>query len=196
MNTVNTDNYTELTPSQFPKEGGELARRAEEATAATARAATTAGDELASVVREAGHDVSCATKDAAHRAADTAKEVYHSAVLKAEDTFATSKEYVRQNPVPTILGAIAVGAALGYLIVMARRKPTFGERYADEPFAAVREAVLGALAPVTHRVHQGYDSARDGANKAVDRIHHLGASSNGDSLSHRMGRIGNNLKFW
>jgi ElaB/YqjD/DUF883 family membrane-anchored ribosome-binding protein len=191
MNTVNTDKHPEPPQSQFPEDGDEFARRADVAAAATA-----AGHELAGVIRNAGDNVTCATRDAAKRAADTAKEVYHSAALKAEDTLATSKEYVRQNPVPVVLGAIAFGAALGYLIVMARRKPSFGERYADEPFAAVREAVLGAIAPVTHRVHQGYDSAREGANKAVDRIHHFGASCSGDSLSHRMGRIGNNLKFW
>lgn len=131
--------------------------------------------------------------DTAKRAGDTAKDFYHTAAVKAEETLEISKDYVRRNPVPAFLGAIAVGAALGYMVMMARRKPTFGERYADEPMVAVRDAILGALAPVTHRVHSGYDSALDGAGKAMDRMHRFGS---GNSFSHRIGRIGNNLKFW
>jgi hypothetical protein len=122
--------------------------------------------------------------------------MYHSATLKAEDTLVTSREYVRRNPVPVVLGAIAFGVAIGYTLMMARRKPTFGERYADEPLVAVREAILGALAPVTQRVHKGYDSARDGAGKVMERVHHFGPGHTVESFSDRIGRIGNNLKFW
>jgi len=137
-----------------------------------------------------------ATKDAAHRATDTAKDIYQSAALKAESTLETSKEYVRQNPVPVVLGAIAFGAALGYMLIMARRKPTFSERYVDEPLVSVREAILTALAPVTQRVHAGYDSARDGAGKLLDRVHRSNAGRNADSVSEQIGRVGSNLKFW
>ncbi len=134
--------------------------------------------------------------DAAKRAGDTAKEYGQTALVKAEEALAISKEYVRRNPVPVFLGAIAVGAALGYMVMMTRRKPTFGERYADEPMAAVREALLGAFAPVAQRVHGGYDSALIGAGKAMDRMHHFGSGRSRNSLSHRFGRIGSNLKFW
>ncbi len=87
-------------------------------------------------------------------------------------------------------------ADLGYLLIVPRRKPTFSERYADEPMAAVREVILEALAPVTQRVHKGYDSARDGAGEAMDRVHSVVSGRNGDSLSNQIGRIGSNLKFW
>jgi hypothetical protein len=86
--------------------------------------------------------------------------------------------------------------AIGYMVMMIRRKSTFGERYADEPLVAVREAILGALAPVTQRVHKGYDSARDGAGKAMDRAYGFDSGRTVNSLSHQIGRIGNNLKFW
>jgi ElaB/YqjD/DUF883 family membrane-anchored ribosome-binding protein len=152
--------------------------------------------QLTEVAREVAHRASDAAKEVAERTTLSAKELYQSAAVKAEDTLAISKEYVRRNPLPVLLGAVAVGAALGYMVMMSRRKPTFGERYADEPMVAVREAILGALAPVTQRVHNGYDSALDGAGKAMDRIHRFSSGRAAHSFSDRLGRIGENLKFW
>jgi len=178
---VNTNLHPEPPANQLPD--------AEEATRRAADAAKVTVDKVAVTAR----DMTIATKDAMLCASDKVKEMYHSAALKAEETLDTSKEYVRRNPVPVLLGAIAFGAAIGYMVVMSRRKPTFGERYADEPLSAVREAILGALAPVTQRVHDGYDSAREGAEKVIDRF---GSGRHGSSFSHQIGRIGNNLKFW
>lgn len=127
---------------------------------------------------------------------DITKEYAHHAVGSTRNTLATTKEYVRRHPVPVVLGAIAFGAAVGCLVMMARRKPTFGELYADEPMIAIREALLGAISPVTQRVHKGYDSAREGAGKVIDRVHDFGSGCAGNSFSDQMGRIGNNLKFW
>lgn len=137
-----------------------------------------------------------ATKEAAHRASDTAREVYHSASLRAGETYQSSKDYARQNPATVVLGALAVGAALGYLFVKATRKPSFGERFADQPLGSVREAIAAALAPVSSNVHDGYDSARDGMGRVLDRARHFSPSHSADSLSHRLGRVGSNLKFW
>jgi len=134
--------------------------------------------------------------EAAHRATDTAREVCHSASLKAGDTLETSKEYARRNPATVVLGALALGAALSYILVKASRKPSFAERFADQPLDSVREAILTALAPVSLRVHDGYDSARDGMGKALDQARHFSPGCSADSLSHRLSRAGSNLKFW
>lgn len=141
------------------------------------------------VVEDVAENITDVTKD-------KAKEIYQSAKQKAEETLANSKAYVRRNPVPMVLGAFAFGAAFGCMLMMARRKPTFGERYADEPLGAMREAILGAIAPVTQRVHKGYDSARDGAGKVIERVHNFGSGCSANSVSDQLGRIGNNLKFW
>lgn len=182
INKVNTDIQPKPYPGQAPEIASNISWRA--------------GDTASEAADRAGaatHELTDATKDAARRVADTAKEFYHLSAVKAEETLAVSKEYVRRNPVPVLLGAVAVGAAIGYLVMTSRRKPTFGERYAEEPMVAVRDAILGALAPVTQRVHSGYDSAMDGAGKAM---HRLGSGRAAHSFSGRMGRIGENLKFW
>ena len=172
-----------------------IASRAADTAKETAQEATAAVKEITGVFEDVVKEVTAATKEAAKCTAGTAKDMYRSAAQKAGDTLVTSKEYVRRNPVPVVLGAIAFGAAIGY-ILMSRRKRTFSERYSDEPLIAVREALLGALTPVAQRVHDGYDSAREGAEKIMERVHSHGPGSIGDSFSNQIGRIGNNLKFW
>jgi hypothetical protein len=82
------------------------------------------------------------------------------------------------------------------MLMMARRQPTFRERYVDEPLDAAHKAILAALAPVAHRLHEGYDSARDGAGRAMDRVHRFNPGRTVDSLSEQVARAGSNLKFW
>lgn len=193
---MNTDLHTEQMRNPLPEAAREAAHRVAETAKETARVAAATARDATGALEDASGDFTDAARDAAKRATAAAKEVYHSVAVKAEDTMETSREFVRRNPVPVVLGAIAFGAALGYMLMMARRTPTFGERYADEPLVAVRDAIRGALAPVTQRVHRGYDSACEGAGKAMDRVHRFGAERNGNSISHQLGRIGNNLKFW
>ncbi|MEO8614852.1 MAG: hypothetical protein ABI600_06925 [Luteolibacter sp.] len=175
--------------NQLPEAASEIAGQTADAAKETVQRATLAARNVTGVLEDVA-------KDAANRVTDTAKDMYQSAALKAEDTLATSKEYVRQNPVPVVLGAIAFGAAIGYMLVMARRKPTFRERYVDGSLDSVREAVLAALAPFGQRLHEGYDSAQNGAAKAMDQVNRFNPGRTVDSLSGKIGRVGNNLKFW
>lgn len=172
---MNPDTHPESSTHQLSETAPEIARETSDAT-----------DAVADTIHES-------TK---RTTADAACDMYHSASLKAERSLATSKEFVRRNPVPAVLGALVFGATAGCLLMMARRKPTFGERYADEPLDAVREAIGATFAPMTQRVHQGYDSARSGAEKAAHRLHRFGTGRKSASLTHRLGRISNNLKFW
>jgi len=203
---------------ELPEAARETARQAADAVDKTVHRATIAAKDAATDVTDAARDAYQTisskveegfertkesaqhavdvTKDATHRATDTAREMYQSAALKAGDTLATSKEYVRQNPVLVVVGAVAFGAAVGCMLMMARRQPTFRERYVDERLDSVREAVLAALAPVAQRLHEGLDSARDGAGKAMDRVHRFNPGRTFDSLSGQIGRAGSNFKFW
>ncbi|MEX1119570.1 MAG: hypothetical protein WEB60_12335, partial [Terrimicrobiaceae bacterium] len=85
----------------------------------------------------------------------------------------TSKQFVRRNPVTDMLGAVAFGLAIGCIILRARKTSTFGERFANDPLESLREAVTTTLAPATQRLHDGYDSARGGVGKILDRVHHI-----------------------
>lgn len=189
---MNTDFHSEPRITELPAGAGAEARRVADAAKQTAEDATEAARSVSSVLEDAAGDVA----DATRRAAGSARDGCQAAAAKAEEALETSKEYVRRNPVPVVLGAIAFGITIGYIVTMTRRKATFSERYADEPLVAVREAILGALAPVTHRLHEGYDAARDGAGKVVDRVHNYHPGRTYASVSDKIGRIGSNLRFW
>jgi ElaB/YqjD/DUF883 family membrane-anchored ribosome-binding protein len=215
---MNTEIQSKPPLSQLPEAAREIARQATDVAKETANRATGAVKNVTTDVTDAAIDAYQTlsskveegvertkeyaqhavdvTKDAGQRVTDTAKDMYQSAALKAEDSLATSKEYVRQNPVLVIAGAIAFGAAIGCLLMMGRRQPTFRERYVDEPLDSARDAILAALAPVAQRLHEGYDAARDGAGNAMDRVPHFNPGRAVDSLSGQIGRFGSNLKFW
>jgi ElaB/YqjD/DUF883 family membrane-anchored ribosome-binding protein len=182
--------------NSLPEAGREIARRAAEATREAAKGASTIAHDLTDEVEDIAGDVSDAAKDAAKRLTDSAKDVYQSAARKAGDTMETSRDFVGRNPVSVVFGAIAFGAAIGVVLFLARRKPTLRERYVDDPLLALRDALVGTLSPVAHRIHEGYDSAREGAEKAMDQVYRLRPGRTGGSLSGKIACIGNNLKFW
>jgi ElaB/YqjD/DUF883 family membrane-anchored ribosome-binding protein len=182
--------------NQLPEAAGKLSGMAADGIRQTTQRATVIANDAAGEVEDLAGDFAGATRDAAHRVTDKVKNLYQSAELKAGDTLAASKEYVRRNPVPVVLGAIGIGAAIGYMIIIARRKPAFSEQYVEEPLAVVREALLSALAPVSHHVHEGYESARNGMGKTMDRVHRFKPVRTFDSLSEQIARVGGNLKFW
>jgi ElaB/YqjD/DUF883 family membrane-anchored ribosome-binding protein len=179
--------------NQLPETARDVARQ----TADEAKEAVHRANAATEACVEAGGDmvrsVADLCKDTAHRATDVAKDMYHTASVKAEETLETSKEYVRRNPVPVVLGAVAIGAAIGYSMVSSRRRPTFSEHYVEEPLAAIRGALLTALTPVSQRVHEGYESALDGLDHTVHRMKPRRAARR---LSDRICRAGNHLKFW
>jgi ElaB/YqjD/DUF883 family membrane-anchored ribosome-binding protein len=114
-----------------------------------------------------------------------------------EDTLTRTGGYVRQHPLPAVLGSLAFGAALGYLIVTSLRpKPSFRERLAKDPVHTIRDAVLLALAPATQRLHQGYDSVRDLAGQATDTVQDYLSSHPEKALANQCRSLGNRLKFW
>jgi ElaB/YqjD/DUF883 family membrane-anchored ribosome-binding protein len=184
FHTMNTDIHSRSS-NQLPESAREIAQQA-----------TVAAHNVTGVVENMVKDTYQTMLSKVEEDVDLTKGCARKAVDATKETLATSKEYVRRNPVPVVLGAVAFGVAAGYMLMLALRKQTFGERYVDEPLVAVREAFLGALAPVEQGVHKGYDSARHGAEKAMDRVQSFVPERIGGSLSHQIGRIGNNLKFW
>lgn len=156
--------------NQLPKSAREIAQQA-----------TVAAHNVTGVVEDLVKETYQTMLSKLDEDVDRTKGYAQQAVDASKETLTASKEYVRRNPVPVVLGAVAFGAAVGYMLVLALRKQTFGERYVDEPLVGVREAFLGALAPVAHGVHKGYDSARNGAEKAMERVQSFTSSCKGRS---------------
>ncbi len=69
-------------------------------------------------------------EDLYHSAAHRAEDLYHTAAARAEQTLDQSKKYVRENPVPSVLGAFALGLTLGALLGLSHHhQPTLRERF-------------------------------------------------------------------
>lgn len=60
---------------------------------------------------------------------------------EAEHLLACASDRIRQNPVPIVVGALAFGVAIGYLIVAGRHTPTFQERYVNEPLDQAADTI-------------------------------------------------------
>ncbi len=193
---MSKNDVTEISKTHPLESTGEAACEAADAAKDAVKMATETAKDAAGLIEDMAGHATDATKNAAKCCAGKAKDLYHTAAVKTEHAVAVSKGCVRRNPVAFVLGSVAFGAAISSVVMIALRKPSFAERYGDEPLGALRDAILGALAPVTHRVHQGYDTARDGAGKAMARMNGFGSKRSCDSIADRISRMGNNLKFW
>jgi ElaB/YqjD/DUF883 family membrane-anchored ribosome-binding protein len=174
----------------------DLARFASDEVKTSVKNISVATKDMVGEAEELAGEISHSTLDAAKNVADKAKDLYHTAADKAGDTLASTKDYVRKNPMSFVIGSLFLGAAVGYLIINARRKPTFAERFADEPMVSVRDAIRDAFTPAANRVHESYDSARQGVGKVMDQVHRLRPGHSHESLSDRISRTAHNLKFW
>lgn len=137
-----------------------------------------------------------ATKKVAKQATEKTKELQRSASSKAEQALEASEKQVRRNPLPVLIGAIAFGASIGLLLCRNRYKRSLVNRYVDEPLDSVGQSLVAALRPLGKKACRGLSFARNRADRAMDRIDQFGKKGKCDALSHRMGRIGSNLKFW
>jgi len=140
------------------------------------------------------HNVTEGVQDGTQQATDAVKEACQSLSVKAEETLVRTKEYVRQNPVPVLLGSLVVGAAIGCLLALSRRPElSFRERFMDDPMHTTRDMLHSTFQPVGRRIHDGYDSVRDGAGRAFESFQDHFPTRRAHSLG---SQIVKNLKFW
>ena len=114
--------------------------------------------------------------DFAHDALDQAKEALH-----------TADEYVRENPIPTILGALAIGFALGILV--RGSEPTPRSKWEDlrsrvEDSEDNLRSLLGALAKKSRKAYKkGSSAVRDAVDEAADAARHIDVEDLADPVT-------------
>ncbi|OYW77507.1 MAG: hypothetical protein B7Z37_04020 [Verrucomicrobia bacterium 12-59-8] len=109
---------------QLPQAAKDLADHA-------TQAAKDAAQHGIAATKDAAQHATQAAKDLYKSAATRAEDIYHTAAVRAEDTLVQSKQYVRENPVPVVLGAFAVGLTLGCLMGLSHHhpEPTLRDRF-------------------------------------------------------------------
>jgi hypothetical protein len=117
-----------------------------------------------------------------------ATEKCHSACDQA-------KELVKKNPLPTVLGALAFGAAIGYVVYSRRESHSLADRLLRES-RSVRRQLAGVPGRFSSILHDGLDVASQGAGRANRFIHDLPTDHVLDSVSGAVNRAINRLKFW
>ena len=127
---MSTDTLTMPTGNQITAITKEAAQRATNAAKDLYQTISSdAKDSLAHGKEYAQHALE-ATRDAAQNATDAVKDTCKTVAAKTEVAIAQSNDYVRQHPLPIIVGALALGMALGCMIGMSQRhEPTFRQRY-------------------------------------------------------------------
>lgn len=186
--------------NQLPEKAGEIAQQA---STATREAIATARDRAGAALATAREK----TNEAMHVARDRATEAYgvardqtqkalHTAKDKTNEALAQSGNYVKENPIPALLGALAVGIVVGILISRKEEERTFRQRFAEDPVNTARGAVFAALAPIAEKLHDQYDMARSGAQHAVNRINTRQNRRAVDDIVSQARRTASHLKFW
>lgn len=124
-----------------------------------------------------------------------AGEVIGKVKTAACERCSQAKDLVVRNPVPTVLGALVFGAAVGYLIYTRRDEATLYDRLARDT-ASVRKQLRAAPDRLSEILHDGLDRASRKAHKASDYVHDLPTDDVIDSVSNSLHRLANRLKFW
>ena len=72
-------------------------------------------------------------------------EAFECVRQEAGELLSCASEQIRKNPVPVVLGAVAFGVAVGYLLVSNRHAPTFQESFVNEPLEHATDSISTAL---------------------------------------------------
>lgn len=117
------------------------------------------------------------------------------AEARAKHVLDRAEAYMRQNPLPVILGTVALGMLIGWAAGR-RPEPTARERYIEEPAIRARDALLGVLSPLAKRLRDQYGRVRVGVEDTLSPMASMDAGSGMGRILQRTGRFLRNLRFW
>jgi hypothetical protein len=110
-------------------------------------------------------------QDGARRISNAASETWDQTRQKAGVMRARTEVFLRENPVPTVLGALVLGLAIGLAIRYSSRE--------EEPTLSVKRAlrevdwstVMPAFLPsVMRNVKKGYEGSAEAVKSGLDRV--------------------------
>jgi ElaB/YqjD/DUF883 family membrane-anchored ribosome-binding protein len=98
---------------------------------------------------------------------DVIQNFTHTAQGKAQDALEASRTYVRENPIPIIVGAFLLGAGLGYLLSQR-------EKEEKDTAQAARELLEIAYHEVADKIPALKKRYTDGQANLIDQAQNLG----------------------
>jgi len=109
-----------------------------------------------------------------------AQEFGNRAQERAQDALQVSKQYVKENPVPIIVGALLVGAVLGVLISQRDRD----ERKAKDTVQAARDLVETAYGELLEKLPKLKKQYSDTQDHLLEQAQDLGKKIKMVVISH------------
>ena len=101
-------------------------------------------------------------------ASERATSTWETTKTGVTDTVTSGEELLRKNPVGAVLGALAIGVAIGYLV--SQREPTRRERYIDQPLEDLQSLVRTLADRATKQAGRGSDAAAGAVESLLARI--------------------------
>jgi len=124
------------------------------------------------------------------QAKDKAQETFETAREQTREAVVRGQRYIRENPVPAIVGAFALGAFVGILLSH-REKESARERYWDEPVSAGKDWFHSLCSSVANALRGPYEATRSSVEHAAEEF---GAQA-GPALKQAR-KTGRKLGFW
>jgi ElaB/YqjD/DUF883 family membrane-anchored ribosome-binding protein len=128
-------------------------------------------DPLAASMRSGNDDTAARLRQAAGKVSMAAGEAWEQTKEKAGTARERTEFFLRENPVPTVIGALALGVAIGLAI---RYASTSEEREveAKSPLGNVDLSVLSLpfLWPLFKVMRRKYEDSTDVVKEGVDRL--------------------------
>jgi len=101
-------------------------------------------------------------------ATEYAEKAWETAKTGVTGALHEGEAIVRTNPVGAVLGALAIGVAVGYLI--SQREPTKRERYVDQPLEDLQSLARSLADHAAKQAARGSDAAAGVVESLLGRI--------------------------